>query len=59
MTAINASPGAYEKILDQRHFMEEASGRVVSISDALDALMEGIYEGGKKHPTKIEDVSSE
>jgi len=45
MTTITASDEAYVKILKQRHRMEEGAGKVVSISEALDALLEGLYVG--------------
>lgn len=43
MTAINASDEAYRRLLKIKQKMEEESGRIVSISKALDAKM-GIKE---------------
>ena len=42
MATITASLEALDKILKQRHRMEEVSGMGVSLSDALDALLEGL-----------------
>jgi hypothetical protein len=41
MTTINASQEAHLLIMRQRHKMEEeAAGKIVSISDALDVLLD-------------------
>jgi len=43
MATINASLEAHVKVMKQRRKMEEKSGRVISIADALDALL-GVKE---------------
>jgi hypothetical protein len=40
MVAVNASSEAHLKIMGQRRKMEEEEGKVVSISDALDVLLD-------------------
>ena len=43
MTAINTSEEAHRTIMKQKHKMEEESGKVVSMSEALDVLL-GVKE---------------
>ena len=43
MTTINASDEAYIRILKRRRKMEEKSGKIVSVSEALDVLL-GVKE---------------
>ena len=40
MVAINALEEAYKRIMKRKQIMEGVSGRVVSVSKALDALLE-------------------
>jgi hypothetical protein len=40
MATINASQEAHLKIMKQRRKMEEKEGKVISISEALDVLLE-------------------